>query len=226
MLFPQSEHRDYVCVRLYRQLKGRIPSAKTEPFRAASLGIANAFTQVTLRISHRQMLLLQMPNVPIGIATSRKCCQDKLDVSPKENSFKDVGQTLLPCVEVYLYRVCDHRSQRLNGVIARRHRLSDCDDFGCGHPKASVSGRASFPMILACDHPKALLSNRWRSSDCAEALAVVGDNGVTVKSYNHFVIMAIKKRPVCDLFFTVPIIKYYYLLCCNSSINRCQFLYS
>lgn len=41
MLFPQSEHRDYVCVRLYRVLKDRIPSAKTVPFRAASLGIAN-----------------------------------------------------------------------------------------------------------------------------------------------------------------------------------------
>ncbi len=183
MLFPQSEHRDYVCVRLYRVLKDCIPSAKTVPFRAASLGIAIALTQVTLHISRRQMLLLQMPNVPIGIATSRKCCRDKLDVSPKENSFKDVGQTLLPCVEVYLYRLYDHHSQRLNGVIARRHRLSDYDGFGCGHPEASVSDRASFPMILACDHPKALLSNRWRSSDCAEALAVVGDNGVTCADY-------------------------------------------
>ena len=84
---------------------------------------------------------------------------------------------------MYLYRVCDHRSQRLNGVIAQRLRLSDCDDFGCGHPKASVSGRASFPMILAYDHPKALLSNRWRSSDCAEALAVVGDNCVANAEY-------------------------------------------
>ena len=41
MLFPQSDHRDYVCVRLYRVLKDRIPPAKTVPFRAASLGIAN-----------------------------------------------------------------------------------------------------------------------------------------------------------------------------------------
>ena len=68
MLFPQSELRDYVCVRLYRVLKDRIPSAKTVPFRTASLGIATALTQVTLRISHRQMLLLQMPNVPIGMS--------------------------------------------------------------------------------------------------------------------------------------------------------------
>ena len=68
MLFPQSEHRGYVCVSLYRVLNDRIPSAKTVPFRAASLGIANALTQVTLHISHRQMLLLQMPNVPIGMS--------------------------------------------------------------------------------------------------------------------------------------------------------------
>ncbi len=179
MLFPQSDHRDYVCVRLYRVLKDRIPSAKTVPFRAASLGIANrSYASDAAHIPSPNAALADA-TIASGIAESRKCCRDKLDVSPKENSFKDVGQTLLPCVEVYLYRVCDHRSQRLNGVIARRHRLSDCDDFGCGHPKASVSGRASFPMILAYDHPKALLSNRWRSSDCAEALAVVRDNGVT-----------------------------------------------
>lgn len=67
-VFPQSDRRDYVCVRLYRELKDRIPSAKTVPFRAASLGIANALTQVTLHISRRQMLLLQMPNVPIGMS--------------------------------------------------------------------------------------------------------------------------------------------------------------
>lgn len=75
---------DYVCVRAYRMLKERIPSDKTECLRAASLGIANAITQVTLHISCRQMLLLQMPIVPNGIATSRKCYQDKLDVSPKD----------------------------------------------------------------------------------------------------------------------------------------------
>lgn len=68
MLFPQSEHRDYVCVRLYRVLKDRIPSAKTVPFRAASLGIANrSYTSDAAHI-RRQMLLLQMPNVPIGMS--------------------------------------------------------------------------------------------------------------------------------------------------------------
>ena len=82
MLFPQSEHRDYMCVRLYRVLKDRIPSAKTVPFRAASLGLAYALTQVPLHINPRPNQPLQMPNVPIGIATCRKCYRDKLDVNP------------------------------------------------------------------------------------------------------------------------------------------------
>ena len=43
MLFPQSEHRDDVCVRLYRVLKDRIPPAKTVPPSSPPLRCSRAY---------------------------------------------------------------------------------------------------------------------------------------------------------------------------------------